>query len=190
MLWAIVLSRTVTDQAWYFCMFWMPGYFEEKLHLTLKQSGMIGWIPFFIAALEAVASGYFSDILVRRCLPPWRSRLFILIGAACFTPLAIAIPLISSNVIVIVLFSVFAAVCQIWLFNLTTLVADTFPKTEVASVLGISGSFGALGGLLSTKIIGTAIGSVGYNSIFVVMGSLHLIGALFLYGLINRSSLR
>jgi ACS family hexuronate transporter-like MFS transporter len=173
----IVLARMVSDQVWYFCLFWMPGYLQENLNLSLIQAGLIGWVPFLCADVGGVASGVASDRMVVRGAAPWQARKRVLMVAALLAPLAVAIPLTSHLWIAVVAFCAVAVVCQIWLFNLTTLVADVFPRNTVASVLGISGSFGAFGGLLSNVLIGNSVGTLGFVPVFVVMGCLHLIAA-------------
>ncbi|MSU48078.1 MAG: hypothetical protein EXS37_03145 [Opitutus sp.] len=77
-----------------------------------------------------------------------------------------------------------ATVCQVWLFNISTLVSDVFSRTSVASVLGISGSFGALGGLVSNKLIGTFVGTLGFTPVFLVLACLHLIAAAIILKLV------
>lgn len=179
-LWGFVLARLVSDQVWYFCLFWMPGYLQENLKLSLVQAGLIGWVPFLIADLSGVGSGFVSDKLVRRGVVPGRARLRVLMVTACFAPCAMLLPITHNVGVVIAIFCVVAAVCQIWLFNVTTLVADTFPRTSVASVLGVAGSFGALGGLVSSKLIGASVETLGFAPVFVAMGCLHLIAAALL----------
>jgi ACS family hexuronate transporter-like MFS transporter len=180
-LWGFVLARLVSDQVWYFCLFWMPGYFQENLNLTLVQVGLIGWVPFLIADLGGVGSGFVSDRLVRRGLAPGRARLRVLFITALFAPAAMLIPFAGNAAAVIALFCVVAAVCQIWLFGVTTLIADAFPRHTVASVLGITGSFGALGGLVSSKIIGALVGSLGFTPVFFALGCFHLMAAGILH---------
>jgi len=178
----IVLSRMTSDQVWYFCLFWMPGYLQENLHLTLIQAGLIGWVPFLCADLGGVASGVASDRMVARGAAPWEARKRVLMLTAFLAPLAMVIPLTSQLWLAILAFCAVALVCQVWLFNLTTLVADVFPRNTVASVLGISGSFGAFGGLVSNALIGNFVGTLGFVPVFIAMGCLHLIAA----GLISR----
>jgi ACS family hexuronate transporter-like MFS transporter len=173
----IILARMTSDQAWYFCLFWMPGYLQENLNLTLLQAGLIGWVPFLCADLGGVASGVVSDRMVRRGMPPGRARVRVLFATATLAPLVMVVPFTSQLWVVIAAFCVLALVCQVWLFNVTTLVADVFPRHTVASVLGLSGSFGALGGLLSNALIGNFVGTLGFTPVFLVMGCVHLVAA-------------
>jgi ACS family hexuronate transporter-like MFS transporter len=53
--------------------------------------------------------------------------------------------------------------------NLYTLPSDVFPRAAVASVIGIGGTVGAVGGMLMAKYTGWVLQSLGtYTPIFVV----------------------
>ena len=72
---------------------------------------------------------------------------------------------------------------QAWSANIFTLVSDQFPKRAVGSVTGIGGMFGALGGILISKLAGItfdyykSIGNIetGYQIIFVICGMVYLV---------------
>jgi ACS family hexuronate transporter-like MFS transporter len=69
-----------------------------------------------------------------------------------------------------------------WSANIFTTVSDMFPKKAVASVTGIGGMAGAVGGILIARAAGlllkhyTALGKVevGYGILFVVCGSAYV----------------
>jgi MFS transporter, ACS family, hexuronate transporter len=186
---AIVLARLISDQVWYFCMFWMVGYMQENLHLTLAQVGYVGWVPYLCGDIAGVTSGFLSDRMVRNGLAPWQARVRILKVTAFLTLSAILVPTVPNVVVAMGAFCLIVVASQVWLFNLTTLVSDTFPRTWVASVLGISGSFGALGGLMSTKAIGMLVGAIGFGPVFWVLGFLHLAAALVIRKLLRGPQL-
>lgn len=76
-----------------------------------------------------------------------------------------------------------ASAHQAWSANLFTTTSDMFPKKAVASVTGIGGMAGGLGGILVSKTVGAlldhykALGSIetGYYIVFIVCGSIYLI---------------
>jgi len=52
-----------------------------------------------------------------------------------------------------------------------------FPKSAVASVTGLGGFLGGVGGIIFTALLpGYLITYFGYLPVFVIMGSFHLIG--------------
>ena len=61
------------------------------------------------------------------------------------------------------------------------MIAEAFPVKNVASVVGITAGFGAVGGAIFNYYVGQLIGSVGAGTIFAIMGGLHLISVLVLW---------
>ena len=56
--------------------------------------------------------------------------------------------------------------------------ADMFPARDVASVWGVYGAAGSLGGMLTTQAVGWAADLSGYTPVFVAMAGLPLLSAL------------
>jgi ACS family hexuronate transporter-like MFS transporter len=64
---------------------------------------------------------------------------------------------------------------------LYTTTSDVFPKAAVASLTGIGGFAGGVGGWLFTaKISGWVVTYRGYNDMFLIMGSLHVTAFLLM----------
>ena len=81
-----------------------------------------------------------------------------------------------------------------WSANIFTTVSDMFPKKAVASVTGIGGMAGAVGGILIARAAGlllkhyTLLGKVevGYDILFVVCGSAYLIAWVLMHLLVPK----
>ncbi len=180
-IWRLILARLISDPVWYFYLFWLPGYLQEAQKLTLAQIGWVAWVPFLVADVGGIGAAHLSDRLVRRGWAADRARKTVLTVAACFAPLG----MVTTQFGVagsIVIFSVVAVVCTTWLFNQTALLADVAPRESVASVHGVSGACGALGGLIFNAGIGPVVDAFGYAPVFVVAGTLHLLAAFILRG--------
>jgi ACS family hexuronate transporter-like MFS transporter len=185
-LWAILLCRFISDPVWYFCLFWLPGYLQEKSGLTLKQIGMFGWIPFLAADLGGIASAAWSDRLVRAGTVPLRARKIMLCCVAAFGPICALTPHLRHPAATLFIFSVVGVICLSWLFSLSVVIAETFPERNVGSVLGISGGFGAAGAMLFNYFVGQVIGTLGASKIFSVMALLHPVAAVILWTMVRR----
>ena len=61
-----------------------------------------------------------------------------------------------------------------------TLPADLFPADRVATVWGVFGAVGSLGGSLLELLVGFMTQGAGYEMVFLMIASLHLISALLL----------
>jgi MFS transporter, ACS family, hexuronate transporter len=184
-LWGILLCRFISDPVWYFCLFWLPGYLQEQSGLTLKQIGMVGWIPFLAADIGGIGSAAWSDRLVRRGKAPLRARKIMLTTAAILAPVCALTPHLPHPAITLIIFSIVGAVCLSWLFSLSVVITETFPQGNVGSVLGIAGGFGAAGAMLFNTFVGKVIGTVGAGKMFAVMAILHPLAALILWTLIR-----
>jgi ACS family hexuronate transporter-like MFS transporter len=90
-----------------------------------------------------------------------------------------------------------AIVCaahQAWSANIFTTVSDMFPKKAVASVTGIGGMAGAVGGILIARAAGvllkhyTQLGKVevGYGILFVVCGSAYITAWVVMHLLVPK----
>jgi len=180
-LWGALLIRFVSDPVWYFCLFWLPGYLQEDSGLTLTQVGWVGWIPFFVGATGGILTSAWSDRMVRKGMSLLRSRKLMMSIVALFAPVCILTSYLHSAVYVIIIFSIVAVVCLSWLFTINVVIAESFPVKNVASVVGITAGFGAVGGAIFNFYVGQLIRSVGAANLFLIMGCLHLIAVLILW---------
>jgi ACS family hexuronate transporter-like MFS transporter len=185
-LWGILLARFISDPVWYFCLFWLPGYLQERSGLTVAQTGFYGWIPFLVADLGGVGSSMFSDRLVKRGVMPLRARKLTLLGAALIAPVCALTPHVPGAAGTLAIFSVVGAVCLTWLFNLGVVVAEAFPAANVGSVWGIAGASGALGAMLFNACVGEVFTTFGGGRVFAAMALLHPIAALVLWRIVRQ----
>jgi ACS family hexuronate transporter-like MFS transporter len=187
-LWAILLCRFVSDPVWYFCLFWLPGYLQEKSGLSLKQIGMVGWIPFLAADLGGIASAAWSDKMVKRGKPPLQARKLMLVTVASLGPVCALTPHLPYAGATLAIFSIVGAICLSWLFSMSVVIAESFPQRNMGSVLGIAGGFGAAGAMVFNYYVGQMIGTLGAAKVFAVMALLHPIAAVILWALVRREA--
>ena len=184
-LWGILLCRFVSDPVWYFCLFWLPGYLQEKSGLTLQEIGMSGWIPFLAADLGGVGSAAWSDRMVKRGVEPLRARKIMLTAAGVCAPVCALTPHLPHAAATLVLFSIVGAVCLSWLFSLSVVIAETFPAANVGSVMGIAAGFGAAGAIVFNAYVGKMMQTVGASQIFAIMAVLHPLAVLVLWTMVR-----
>ncbi|MBN1492375.1 MAG: MFS transporter [Phycisphaerae bacterium] len=184
-LWGILLCRFISDPVWYFCLFWLPGYLQERSGLSLAAIGMVGWIPFLAADLGGVGSSMWSDRLVRRGIAPLRARKLMLTAAAACAPVAALTPYLPHPAVTIALFCVVGAVSLSWLFTLSVVVAETFPTGNVGSVMGIAAGFGATGAIVFNVFVGRVMETLSSGQVFAVMAVLHPVAAILLWTMVR-----
>jgi ACS family hexuronate transporter-like MFS transporter len=180
-VWLLLAARALTDPVWYFHLFWLPGYLQERLGVSLPQLGWIGWIPSFVASAAVMTTGRTTDVLVARGRQPARVRIAMFAAAALFAPIGAFTTFAPSLTWALVLISIVAIVCQIWFFGQGLLVADVFPRQSAATIAGLLGAVGATGGLLMNLIAGPIIEHAGYITVFAALACLHPLAALMLW---------
>ncbi|HEU5080254.1 MAG TPA: MFS transporter [Opitutaceae bacterium] len=181
-LWAVIGARLISDPLWYFFLFWLPGYLQEKMHLSLSEVGRVTWIPSLVAAVVGVLLARYSDALIARGkLNPIQSRVFVLKLVAFGSPLCLCITSIDNVTLALTVISAVWCVCQVWFFYTSALLAEIFPVNAAGSALGIVGGMGALGGLLFNLAAGPTIDAVGYTALFALASCLHPLAAWLLH---------
>jgi ACS family hexuronate transporter-like MFS transporter len=76
---------------------------------------------------------------------------------------------------------------QGWSANVYTLASDMFPRHAVASVVGIGGFAGAVGGMLISTVIGALLQATGsYVPVFMMAGFAYLLALLVVQVLVPR----
>jgi ACS family hexuronate transporter-like MFS transporter len=94
---------------------------------------------------------------------------------------------IKSLWIAVALIGLATAAHQGWSANIFTMVSDTFPRRAVASVVGIGGFGGAVGGMLIATFTGLVLQFTGsYVPMFVLAGSAYLLALLIIHLIVPR----
>lgn len=185
--WAFVVAKFLTDPVWWFYLWWLPLYLADIRKLTLAQTGWALPVVYLMADFGSVAGGWLSGFFLRRGWNVSRARKTAMTVCACAMPIAATAVFAPHIVAAIALVSMATAGHQGWSANLYTTVSDVFPKRAVASVVGIGGCAGALGGVLFSSVIpGHVIAHFGYKPVFVTMGCFHLTALLIFHRLMGR----
>jgi ACS family hexuronate transporter-like MFS transporter len=186
-MWAIILTRVLTDPVWYFLMFWLPAYLQDHRKLTLTQLGHVGWIPPLVASVLAVAIAKVTDQMIAGGRDPVVIRRRALLLITLMTPLGIIVAVTPNIALVIICVSIVYSVAKCWFLYMGVISTDLFPRNAVASVMGIAGACGAGAGLLSNSVTGWFIDQFGYGPLFVMMGLMHPIALFIFLGLSQKS---
>ncbi len=180
-VWGLLLPRLFSDPVWYFYIFWLPDYLQRERHLSLKEIGIYGWIPFLFADLGNVGGGMLSDWLVRRGMTPARARIAVLVGVGCLAPLGALAGIAPTAATAIAVTCLVAFLTQCWATNTATLAADIIPNEAAASVFGLMGTAGSLAGACFAQLLGYVISTFGYPAAFALAALMHPCAATILY---------
>jgi ACS family hexuronate transporter-like MFS transporter len=179
--WAYAAGKFMIDPIWWFYLFWIPDYLQRQHGLHLSQIGLPIVVIYIIADLGSVGGGWISSALIHRGFSVNSSRKWaMLVCALCVLPIAIVYRL-SGLWPATILIGLAAAGHQGFSANLFTLPSDLFPARAVASIAGIGGMAGAIGGMLIAEIVGHVLQWTGsYMIPFFMAASAYLLASLFI----------
>jgi len=176
----LVLARFFFDPVFYLYMFWIPRYLHQARGASLERIGQLSWIPFLTLGISSVLGGWVSDTLVRRGMTVNRTRKLMLVGSALLTPISAFAVLVGDIQTAIALMSVLMFAHGFWITNYMTLIGDLFPGRAVATVVGLTGTAGGLGGMITSPLIGRIVESFSFNPVFIAAGLIYPLSALII----------
>ena len=190
--WAFVLGKFLTDPIWWFYLFWIPGWLADVRGLDIKGGGF--GLPLIViyssTTVGSIFGGWLSSYMIKKGLPVNKSRKYTML---IFALLVIPIVFAQASGIglwgAIALISLAASSHQAWSANIFTTVSDMFPRKAVASVTGIGGMAGSVGGILVAGLAGILLEfwdakdkiEAGYATLFVIAGSMYIIAWVIMH---------
>jgi ACS family hexuronate transporter-like MFS transporter len=152
--WRFAFSKGCTDAIWWFYLFWLPKYFNERFQVDMKHLGPPLIIVYLGATIGSIAGGWLAGFYIRRGHSVRMGRRFaMLVCAICATPV-ILVPFVHSLWQAIALLCLATAAHQGWSSNLLSTPSDMFPSSSVGTVVGIGGATGSAGSVVFTFLVG------------------------------------
>lgn len=185
--WAFAAAKFITDPIWWFFLFWLPKFLHAEYGLDLLHLGPPLIAVFLCADVGSIAGGWLAGRLVRRGWSTARARK----GAMLACALAVVPVVFAAKAghlwLAVALIGLATAGHQGWSANVFTLASDMFPRHAVASVVGIGGFAGAVGGMLISTVVGLLLQLTGsYAPVFLLAGSAYLVALLVVHLLAPR----
>jgi ACS family hexuronate transporter-like MFS transporter len=175
---SLVFAKFMSDSAWYFLLFWLPKYLYDARGFDIKHVSYYAWIPYAASGVGSFVGGYYSSRLLRKGHSLDKARKLALGLSAAFMPIVMLVPLVPVQLSILI-FSVAFFCQQSWSGLIMTMPADIFPLSAVGTVSGLVGFGGAIGGAIFGVVAGYLLGhGFGYGTLFVLVGTFHLIGFL------------
>jgi ACS family hexuronate transporter-like MFS transporter len=174
-VWGLVAAKFLTDAAWFFYISWLPKYLYDARHFDVKQVGAYAWMPYAASGVGSLLGGWFSSALLRRGRSVDLSRKLALGLSAAMMP---AIVFVTRAPVdwALAIFSLAFFGQQSWSTLVMIVPTDLFERRVVASVAGLVGFGGAMGGLLMNLAAGRLLDAgFGYGTVFNIVGTLHVI---------------
>lgn len=184
--WSLILVRFLTDPIWWFFLFWLPDFFSKHFGYNIKESALPLIVIYALVTVLSILGGTLTKFLANRGWSLNKVRkISMLVFACCVVPV-VFVQYFDMWTIVAVL-GLAGGAHQAWSASVYTM----FPKSDVASITGLSGMAGQIGSVLFQTAVGFTLSwfaaqgnaSHGYDIIFMVCGSAYL-AAFVIFSLI------
>lgn len=159
-------SGFLLDPVFYFLMFWVPKYLNQERDLSFERIGELFWIPFLALGLSNILGGWCSDKLVAKNFSINAARKWVMGFAAALTLVAPFISRVSTLEVAIFLMPLMMLAHGFWITNYITAIADVFGKYATSSVVGLSGTAGAISGMMINPLIGWIAQNYSFRAFF------------------------
>jgi ACS family hexuronate transporter-like MFS transporter len=185
--WAFALGKFLTDPIWWFYLFWVPGFLQDKHGLNLTGVMLPLVVIYLISDVGSVVGGWISSSLIKRGQSVNVARkMAMLLCAVGVIPVVFAYR-VESTWSAVLLIGLAAACHQGFSANLYTITSDMFPARAVGSVVGMGGMAGAIGGWLIADVVGHVLQWTGsYMVPFAMAGCAYLVALAVIHLLAPR----
>jgi MFS transporter, ACS family, hexuronate transporter len=183
--WAFVAGKFMTDCFWWFYLFVLPIFFQERFHLDPKGRAVPIAVIYMLSSVGSIAGGWLAGHFMKIGWTTNKARkITMLICAVLILPVAYA-TISDDKWVAVALIAAAASAHQAWSANLFSLSSDMFPRRVVASVTGLGGMAGSIGGILLFIITGIIKDHGGsYRTIFVCASLAYLTALLIIHLLV------
>lgn len=154
--WAFAFGKFMTDGVWWFFLFWLPAYLKAQYGMTGTDVMLPLVVLYSLTMIGSVGGGYFPIYFFKKGYAPYDGRMKAMLLIAIIPLVVLAAQPLGgiSFWVPVLLIGIGTAAHQAWSANIFTTVSDMFPKKAIASVVGIGGMAGGIGGVIVTKIGG------------------------------------
>ncbi|MDE5905005.1 MFS transporter, partial [Duncaniella sp.] len=208
--WAVFFGKFLTDGVWWFFLFWTPAYITDVFKLsTSSGEGMMMIFVLYLITMLSIYGGKLPTIFIDRAaskgitVDPYSARMKAMLIFAVFPLLALlAQPMSSvSPWLPIIIIGIAGAAHQSWSANIYSVVGDMFPKSTIATIIGIGGMAGGIGSFLINLCSGVLFDyaaqtnmsfmsyegkPAGYFIVFCICGVAYLVGWCIMKLLVPR----
>ena len=185
--WAFVIGKFMTDPIWWFYLYWLPKYLNQEYGLTITGLGLPLITIYMMTSIGSIGGGWLSSHFIHRGWEINKARKTTMLIAALLVVSIIIASQVTDLWISVFLIGIAAAAHQGWSSNIFTTASDMFPKKAVASVTGLGGMAGSIGGLIFAPFIGYILEWTGsYFIPFIISGTAYLLALAIFHLLVPK----
>lgn len=194
--WAFFLGKLLTDPVWWFFLFWLPAFLKEQYGLTGTQVSLPIALVYCMTTVGSIFGGWLPKRFMEKGMDANKARKTAMFIYALF-PLTVLTAQYMGGFnmwYAVIIIGIAASAHQAWSANIFTTVSDMFPKRAIASVTGIGGMAGAVGGILIARAAGVlfdhykALGDIkiGYGIMFMICATAYIIAWFVMHALVPK----
>lgn len=194
--WAFFLGKLLTDPVWWFFLFWLPAFLKEEYGLTGTQVSLPIALVYCMTTVGSIFGGWLPKRFMEKGMDANKARKTSMFIYALFPLTVLSAQYMGgfSMWFAVIIIGIAASAHQAWSANIFTTVSDMFPKRAIASVTGIGGMAGAVGGILIAKAAGLlfdhykALGDIkiGYGIMFMICATAYIIAWFVMHALVPK----
>ncbi len=185
--WAVVAAKALSDEVWWFLLFFMPDLFHRLFGLSQGTLGLPIAVIYLAAALGSFSGGLLPTWLMARGASLNRARKSSMLVYAL---LILPVPLVAVaddawTAAALLSLGLFAH--QGFSTNVFGMTADIFPSRLVGTAIGIGAFAGNLTGMAMIEGAGWSLDAgLGYTPLLLVCGGSYLIALLLVHLFVPR----
>ena len=206
--WAVFFGKFMTDGVWWFYLFWTPAYISVVCGFSSDTAtAQILIFVLYAITMLSIYGGKLPTIIINKTgKNPYVARMQAMFIFALFPLLALfAQPLGNySYWFPIIIIGIAGAAHQSWSANIYSVVGDMFPKSTIATIIGIGGMAGGIGSFFinmgsgrlfdyaaetNMTFMGFEGKAAGYFIIFSICAVAYLIGWIIMKVLVPKYKL-
>ena len=174
--WAVMGAKALSDQVWWFLLFWTPDLFHRVFHLGVGQIGAPLAVIYACAAAGSLVGGWMSGRLSASGASLDVARKGVLLGCALLVTPVVFVLYVQSYWLAVALLGLALAAHQAFSTNLFTLITDIIPARRVGLVTSLGALSGNLAGMSVLALVGVSLShGGGYLPFFVLIAVAYLL---------------
>ena len=152
--WALAIAKIMSDQVWWFMLFWLPDFLHRQYHVDLVHLGLPVATVYAMAAIGSFLGGWVPGVLRRFGVEGGTARR-IALGLFAVLPLPlVATPHLHALWPTVLVAGLALAGHQGFATNVFSLAVTAFPANRVGSVVGFAAFCGNVSGALALQLAG------------------------------------
>jgi MFS transporter, ACS family, hexuronate transporter len=183
-VWGICVGKFMADPIWWFYLFWGAKFLNGKYGLNLKEIGLPFFSIYLISWMGGIFLGWLSSKFLEMGWSINKGRKMGFLVCAFFALPVMLVPHIDNVWLAVGLIAIAAGGHCGWSANIFSLMSDIFPRKATATVTGIGGFAGAVGGALIAQLVGGLLQNLGMEG-YVIPFFIASIGYFIALGIIH-----